>query len=799
MFKCRKGMSDCDLADGCITVCMDAYGGNRKRIMIVGEAPGEEEDREGRPFVGMSGRFLRNVFEGFGLDVDRDCVLTNACRCRPVKNEKPNARQISACRKRLFEDIKIYKPKVLILAGDTACESYFGKGGVGVLRGYVIPERERWVVPVYHPARILRERNWDLYIEQLFVNDLERGLKKWYKEPVVYGKKDVKIRHVESVDKLKQVIDRILKRAKVFVFDFETRGVKPFVEGAEILCVGFMSDIDDYVYWVDGRMGGVFEVLKKVWSSEKLVKVAHNIKYEMGWIVGCVGGELRKPYDDTMLMSYTIDERRETNGLKWLAKVNFGVVDYDSSVIDNLWKEKFEEISVDGLREYNAMDVFFTYKLWKKYKKVLEKEKKLKGVYDMLIDSVEMLCRSELQGCRVSMKVREKLEKKYERRVVELRREIFSIEEVKRYGRLQNLNSAKQIGEFLFGFLKMKPVGVTEKGNVSVGEEVLKKYAEEGLEFAKKLLEHRKLEKLLSTYIRSDEYKNVGKDGRIHSSYWLHGTVTGRLSSSEPNLQNIPRKDMCEVRKMFLPLRKGEVLLSCDYSQWEVRVLQMYARDENLGKVIREGLDMHAEYAEKLFDVNREDKNFKEFRQMAKGGFVFATMYGAGANTVCKSFWEKYLSRRFKRFDEGVEFVRELQEEFFTKFKGIRAWHDKLRREYAERGYIETLFGRRRRAPIGATELINTPVQSAASDFTLLSAVKVYKELGLVPVLLIHDDLTYSVPEKEWYDWFLEIEKRMTGWDKEFEFVNVPIEVEGKVGYNWYNMIEVKELEEEVK
>jgi len=765
-----------------LTVKMKASGEGRRGIMIVGEAPGEEEDKQGKPFVGRSGRYLRSVFEAFGLDVDRDCVITNACRCRPRNNRTPNKKEIEACREFLFEDIRKYEPKVVFLCGDVACESYLGNNSVSLLRGNVIPEKERWIVPIYHPAYVLRKKDWDLYLEHLWIKDIERGLLK-----IKEGEKpnfvdlntiDYKVIKTESL--FEKLINKVLNKGSVFVFDFETVGSRPEVDGNEFLCVGFTSDVLKRIYVADKRLVNektLFNGIGKITESKKILKVCQNLKFEMAWVRYKMRKKFVKPYDDTMLMSYVLDERVKTNGLKWLAFVNFGVKDYGEMVN----KSSMKEVQFDILHKYNAIDVYFTYELWKRFK-IMIKDEGLEDVYKkLLLNSVPLLVDSEYEGCGFDFERLNMLKKKYYKEIERTLNEIYSLDEVKEYGKPLDINSPKQVSDFLFDYLKIPVIKITKSGNNSTDESVLEKLAQDGVVFAEKLLRYRHMSKIYNTYLKNfDEYVI---NGRIKTNYWLTGTVTGRLSSDKPNAQNIPKGEFSDVRTMFAPRKKGELILSCDYSQWEVRVLQMYANDEALGKVIREGLDMHKKYAMKIFNVDESHPKFKEYRQLTKGGFVFATMYGAGVKTLTENFWDAILKDRFEDFEKAKKFMFELQEEFFSDYKGVKRWIESLKRFYVERGYIETLFGRRRRAPIDPTQLINSPVQSAASDFTLLSAQRIYKELGLVPVLMIHDDLTFSVPAKEWKLYYKEIKKRMTDWD--FEFVNVPIEIEGKIGERW--------------
>jgi uracil-DNA glycosylase family 4 len=755
------------------------FGRGKRGIMFVGERPDVEDDRNGVAFSGKNGKVLKSILTEFGVDVDRDCVFTYACRC--WDDGKVTNDMIEECRKYLLEDIEMYQPKVIFLCGEIACKSYLNNGQIYLLRGNVIPEKDRWIVPLNSIDYVMKLKSYDVYMLQLFINDIERGLVLLRDgcKPDYIDVNEIKYKTIKAEELFEKIIQKIVNEGSYCVFDFETVGKRPEVLGSEFLCVGLMSDVLKKVYIVDKRFIServIYDGIGRITENKDIVKICQNLKFEMAWVKYKMKKKFVRPYDDTMLMSYVLDERVKTNGLKWLAWVNFGVKDYSKLVNVN----KIGLVGVDDLHRYNAYDVFLTYKLWEKFNKQLQG--KDRQVYKkLLLKSVPLLVGVEYRGCGFDVSRLEELRGKYINRIEGLVKEIYSMDDVKRYGKLKDLDSPKQVGEFLFGYLKLPVVKTTAGGQASTDVDVLEKLKFSGNKFVDKLLEYRHVAKIYNTYLKKfDEYVI---NGRIKSNYWLVGTVTGRLSSDEPNLQNLPRGEFVDIRTMFVPLKKNELILSCDYSQWEVRVLQMYVNDKLLGKVITEGLDMHKKYAMKIFDVDEQHPRFKEYRQATKGGFVFATMYGAGHKTLTEYFWDMVLKERFKSFEVAKEFMGALQNEFFEDYIGIKEWIERLRKFYAENGYIETLFGRKRRAPIKPTQLMNSPVQSVASDFTLLSAQRVYKDLGLLPVLMIHDDLTYSVPEKEWKEYYKEIKKRMTDWD--FDFVNVPIDVEAKVGERW--------------
>lgn len=786
----------CGLYKGCKSYNIGLWGEGRKGILVVGEAPGREEDEVGRPFVGRSGQFLRRVLEGFEVDLDRDCWVLNVVRCRPTDgrggDRVPSDREVKMCSKffdRDFRRVLEFGCRLVLLFGSVACKKVLGSGNVSLLRGRVIPDLRYgvWVGVSYHPAVVLRGRDVDGYIEKLFVRDVGRALEV-SRGRIVDVLKRLRWEVVSSEEQVGEMFELIYEKGYCVV-DIETVGLRPYGDGSRVLCIGV--GVGDRVWVIDcDRWDGdkVRGWLQVILEDERVVKVFHNAGMELEWFKVKYGLEVRN-FDDTLLMSYLLDEREGAHDLKFLAWVEFGVRGYDEYV--KRFYSDLSRVNREEVWRYNAVDVFVTGRLWRLYRDVVLR--RFGWLYrEMLLKALKVFNEMSVRGCEIDFSYLSKLEDEYVKKIQSLKDEMRVISA--KFGMMSlNFNSVQQLGELLYKRMGLPVLKTTRKSGMwSVDVGVLEDLIDGGYDkygFIEKLLEYKKYVKLKSTYI--DGIRDLVVGGKVHPRYYLHTTVTGRTSCSDPNMQNIPKRGIgIEVRGVFC-VEDGYVFLANDYSQWEVRVVQMYANDDELGRVIREGIDIHAYYTELLTGLKETDgEEFRRARQDVKGGFTFASIYGAGVKTIVRSLWKRWLSKRFRDMEVAEKFVREVQEEFFRRFRGVREWQLDLMRFYERYGYIETLFGRRRRAPIKYTQIINTPVQSVASDFTLLSMVRVYEELGLVPFVMIHDDLTYVVREDEVVDIAKEIRRCMTEWD--FDFVNVPIEVEQKVGKRWDQLVELK-------
>ena len=389
--------SYCKLYKSCISPKMRPSGKGKKGILIIGEAPGENEDKRGTHFVDVTGRFLRERLEMFDIDLDRDCWKVNAINCRPIKkgkNREPTNKEIDYCRPIVFNAIKEYQPKVIILLGGKALRSFIGhrwKKDIGLITkwvGWNIPDQDvlAWVIPTYHPSFIVRNdhtRGEDMALKELDKH-LERAIQ-LTEEPVpLYPlkeqrKKVIKLNNPHEIIQYLKQINQMEGRAHAF--DYETTGLKPHSSDQKVLCASICSSFEEaYSFPLDHPKVKI--LFNEFLSNRRIKKVASNMKYEHNWSRVKLKTIIKGWLWDTMLAAHIIDNRRGITSLKFQTYVQFGIVDYDSEISRYLETgygndiNKAETCDFDKMLEYNGLDSLFEYKLaYKQIKELGLKEK----------------------------------------------------------------------------------------------------------------------------------------------------------------------------------------------------------------------------------------------------------------------------------------------------------------------------------------------------------------------------------------------------------------------------------------
>jgi len=373
----KTGCFQCGLHANCLTLKMEPYGGFKKKILNIGEAPGEWEDKKGKPWQGKTGELLRKQYAKMGINLFEDCLNINAVNCRPVdekgNNRTPTSIEIDSCRKNVLECIHQNKPQVIVLLGATAVESLIGYrwkrefGSISKWRGWAIPDQdfEAWVVPTFYPSFVERAGADDVtgVIWRQDLSLVKECLKlpfPKYKEP-----------DIEIIDDL-SVLNNIQGPIAI---DYETNRLKPYSPGSRIVTVA-IADSEDHCFAFklpasrEGR-----KPLLRLLTDEKIPKMAHNIKFEDNWSSVRFGIEVKGWDWDTMLASHILDNRPGITSLKFQAYVNFGVVDYESDVADTLGEDLEEAIKSPAILRkvltYNGLDSIFTYRLAMLQKKIM--------------------------------------------------------------------------------------------------------------------------------------------------------------------------------------------------------------------------------------------------------------------------------------------------------------------------------------------------------------------------------------------------------------------------------------------
>lgn len=390
--------SYCKLYKSCISPKMKPSGKGKKGILIIGEAPGENEDKRGTHFVGVTGSFLRERLEMLDVDLDRDCWKVNAINCRPINkiggDREPTNNEINYCRPIVWNAIREYKPKVIILLGKKVLQSFLGhrwKKGIDNITkwvGWTIPDQDvkAWVIPTYHPSFIVRNdhtRGEDMALKE-FDNHLQMALDLTERKFPTYtlSSQRKKVEKILDTPSIIQYLKRINKEeGRAVAFDYETTGLKPHSNEQKILCVSLCSDFKkSYTFPLENPK--VIEEFIKFLRNPRIKKIASNMKYEHNWSRVKLKTIIKGWLWDTMLAAHIIDNRRGITSLKFQTYVQFGIVDYDSEISRYLETEygndinKAETCDFDKMLEYNGLDSLFEYKLaYKQIKELGLKEK----------------------------------------------------------------------------------------------------------------------------------------------------------------------------------------------------------------------------------------------------------------------------------------------------------------------------------------------------------------------------------------------------------------------------------------
>lgn len=811
----------CKLHSTATSVCILGRGNERADIMVVGEAPGMHEDLQGKAFVGRSGQFLEQHMREAGLDL-RDIYFTNAVNCRPPDNRTPSKAEVKACRSWLEYQLEMVKPKYVLLLGNTPLLSALSETGIRRKRGKPVEKDGIVYLPTYHPAFILRDPS----SAGVFKFDLNT-----FKNIVEFG-------GIPEERELDYIIVDNDERAKAMLADLrgtvssdlETTGLYPWAEGAGVVSIGFGTARHQWVipaettgHWPTAKLRKLIDKITD--RLEDCYLVGHNWKFDALWMRVRFGVEWEAQFD-TMLAHFLLDEN-DLHGLKHLAQKYLGAPDWDvGKDVKTSW--------TPATAKYHAHDLFYTRQLKYYLADWLAQDPEVRRVFDhVLMPCVALFTDAEFHGVYID-------EGKMDEAETYLRGELAEAnKELVKWGKDINWRSPQQVGALLFDQLKIPVIDKTKTGNRSVSESVIKRIDHP---VAAAMLRYRAADKQLSSFI--DGWKPFLVNGRLHPSFKLHGTVTGRLSCEHPNLQQVPRDK--RIRSL-ITAPKGWTLLECDLSQIELRIAAELAGEKNMIYAFTHNIDVHwltaireiargggykdevmstaikyikmkkgnVEYLRKnginpdkgihygdaiemLLEMGPDAAcdiwdGWKELRKKAKA-VNFGYLYGM--------WWKKF--KIYARDNYGVNVTDEQAEAsrtvFFENYPDLPAWHKRQRSMVRYDGYVKSLSGRKRRLPQALArdntperqeaerQAINSPVQSFANELNLMAALQVRSEFGrnvLHIVGTVHDAILFEVRD----DYVERVTRRvlevMSGPQllKVFDIkMSVPIEAEAKVG-----------------
>jgi DNA polymerase-1 len=579
-----------------------------------------------------------------------------------------------------------------------------------------------------------------------------------------------------------------LVEAELFAFDTETTsldymdadlvGVSFAVEPHEAVYVPLAHDYLGAPAQLDRQW--VLDRLKPLLEDPNRPKVGQNLKYDMS-VLARHGISLRGVAFDTMLESYVLDSTGSRHDMDSLALKYLGekTIHFEDIAGKGAGQLRFNQIALEEAGPYAAEDADVTLRLHRALWPRVCEVPSLRAVFeDIEMPLVPVLSRIERNGARVDAALLKAQGKEIALRLDELEREAHELA-----GQAFNLASPKQLGEILFDKLKIPVVKKTATGAPSTKEEVLQELALD-YPLPRVLLEHRGLAKLQSTYIDKLPRMINARTGRVHTSYHQAGTATGRLSSTDPNLQNIPVRSSegRRIRQAFVADR-GNRILAADYSQIELRIMAHLSGDASLVQAFKEGLDIHRATAAEVFDTPL-DRVTQEQRRSAKA-INFGLIYGMSAFGLARQL---HLGR-----NQAQEYI----DLYFARYPGVAAYMERTRQQARDQGYVETLFGRRLHLPdikAGNGQLrqaaertaINAPMQGTAADIIKRAMIAVDRwltdrALDTRMIMQVHDELVFEVPEGE----LDEVRDTVVRLMAEAATLDVPLVVDAGVGANW--------------
>ena len=529
----------------------------------------------------------------------------------------------------------------------------------------------------------------------------------------------------------------------------------------------------------------VIKKLKPLLEDKSVKKIGQNIKFD--FIILYKQGIKMNSMEDTMLMSYVLDAGKNRHNMDTLSEIHLQhkTISFKEIVGTGKKEINFSDVELDKAMEYAAEDADITYRLYKIFNKNLKLEK-LTNIYEIFEKPlIEILAFMEIEGIKVDNKFLKVLSEKFEKKINKIEKEVFKISK-KEF----NIASPKQLGEIIYNELKIAALKKTKKGSFATNAGVLEDLAFKGHKFPQLVLDWRQVSKLKNTYSDAlPEHINPSTK-RVHTSFLLAATTTGRLASSDPNLQNIPIKseDGKDIRKAFIS-EKGFTLISADYNQIEMRILADLADVKELKKAFKNNEDIHTLTASQVFNIDIK-KVDQDMRRKAKA-INFGIIYGISQYGLAK------------QINVSNHEANEFLEAYFAKFPEIKVYMDDTIKFCRKSGYVNNVFGRRSHfngindknfnvRNFQERAAINAPIQGSASEIMRLAMIRIdqkFKEMknNKSKILLqIHDELIFEVPEKEAKNITKIIKEEMTSvTNSDLHAFSIPLTVDINTGDNW--------------
>ncbi len=779
---------------------MQPHGTQHPDVYCIGEAPGAEEDRQGIPFVGASGKVLHFRIPA----VWESRIRWNNCvRTRPPDNRNPTQLEIECCRPSIIRDIEQTKPKAIFGFGNVPLQWALGTTGITKWCGRRVPikvgSHSCWFFPMLHPSFVMRSRKfvprtvneYGSEVEFQFARDLQQAFAAIdsLPPPVIHSDHtahdNIQLFTGKQADDLQQAVDLIaeLGMEDVVGFDYETAGLRPYRTNNAILSFAIagktralaVAMAHPEALWQSQELEELNRVLKAFLHHAPCRKIAHNSAFEMEWsgfFFGrkCLWGSA---WGDSMAQAYVLDERRGCLSLDFLCQQYFGI---QLKALSNLDRSNLANVPISQVLTYNAIDAKYHRLLYFQQLSRL-REAGLLPVYKHHMQRIPACVLTQLKGVPIDQTISKQFHRRYNKRLQKIEDKIASLKCVQwfkkhyqhefRPSSLHDLNKVLQ-------HLNIQVDKLDEKALLPIKHPI-----------SKLVLRWREHNKLLSTYVLPfmQGAPTVYPDGLLHPILSTMKTRTWRTSAEDPNIQNQPKRDHIEVRAQVRPGNK-RYIVAFDYAGIQARNIAMESCDKVLVKAFIDWYDIHEDWRDRIIKAypkwlpngkqDLQDKSvMKALRSKAKNGLVFPLFFGAQAKKVAL----------VTGIPEPI--AQKLREEFMHEFAGVDRWHKKLMQDYYKSGYVTGLSGFRRRAPISPNEIINAPIQADESLIVMeaFAALSKYGDPRLQPNMEIHDDLTFVLKGSD-VDRCTEL---IIGEMLRIRhaWINVPLVVEMSLGVDW--------------
>ena len=604
--------------------------------------------------------------------------------------------------------------------------------------------------------------------------------------------KEITKKNYSLISEIDELDDWIKEAEEVgeLAIDTETTSVDP--HQASLVGISLSSKVGKACYIPVGHKSkknldkkSVLSKLKPLLEDPSIKKIGQNIKFD--FIILYREGISISPMEDTMLMSYVLDAGKNRHNMDTLSELHLGhkTTTFKELVGSGKKEINFSDVELDKAKDYAAEDADITFRLYKKFIKNLKSEKMI-NIYEIFEKPmIEILAFMEMKGIKIDSNFLKFLSLKFEKKIEKLEKEIFKIAQ-KEF----NIGSPKQLGDIIYNDLKIAGLKKTRKGGFATNASVLEDLAFKGHKFPQLVLDWRQVSKLKNTYSDAlPEHVNPTTK-RVHTSFLLAATTTGRLASSDPNLQNIPIKseDGKDIRKAFIA-EKNHTLISADYNQIEMRILADLAGVKELKKAFKNNEDIHSLTASQIFNI--EIKKVDQDQRRKAKAINFGIIYGISQYGLAKQI-------NVSNY-EAEEFLNA----YFAKFPEIKIYMDDTIKFCRKSGYVNNIFGRRSHfnaindknfnvRNFQERAAINAPIQGSASEIMRLAMIRLQKNLSenkklkSKMLLQIHDELIFEVPKDEVTEMTKIIKKEMTSVsESEHHSFSTPLTVDINIGDNW--------------